>query len=64
MLSDITLASKKKTIMHYATALNASRKKNDTNNWFGDKIGYFLDRPRIILVVTKNAVVSGQVYKN
>ena len=31
MLSVIMLASKKLTIMHYMTALNASKKENDTN---------------------------------
>ena len=34
MLSAITLASKKSTIMHYTTALNASKKENDTNYRF------------------------------
>ena len=34
MLSVIMLASKKLTIMHYITALNASKKENDTNYWF------------------------------
>ena len=34
MLSVITLASKKSTIMHYTTALNASKKENDTNYRF------------------------------
>ena len=34
MLSVITLASKKLTILHYTTALNVSKKENDTNYRF------------------------------
>ena len=34
MLSVITLASKKSTIVHYTTALNASKKENDTKYLF------------------------------
>ena len=34
MLSVITLVNKKSTIMYYMTALNASKKENDTNYWF------------------------------
>ena len=80
MLSIITLASKKLTIMHYTTALNASIKENDTNYQFkiffactiivslqstknhfvgvalflagGNRVGYFLDRPRIVVPKT------------
>ena len=55
MLSVITLASKKSTIMHYTTALNASKKENDTNCWFEFFYGWAVI---VTLQSTKNTLLA------